>query len=144
MKKVFLLIMALGLVLVVSCLPFAASAEEVRFTYAIDWTGLVVWIVGLASSFLSALAAYVWKKHLQPWIVQMNLMQAAEVVVNAVEAIIGRYNGLEKWAMALEKMQERGFNIDSAVVTDALDAAWEKLNLQQIAAGVKDGLPVSE
>ena len=34
-------------------------------------------------------------------------------------------------------MAERGFNIDSDAVMDALRAAWKELDLQQIMAGEK-------
>lgn len=37
----------------------------------------------------------------------------------------------------MQKMAERGFNIDSDAVMDALRAAWKELDLQQIMAGEK-------
>ena len=68
-----------------------------------------------------------------------DLSDAAKIVVGAVEALLGRYCGEEKWELALQKMAERGFNIDSDAVMDALRAAWKELDLQQIMAGEKTG-----
>ena len=39
----------------------------------------------------------------------------------------------------MQKMAERGFNIDSDAVMDALRAAWKELDIQQIMAGEKTG-----
>ena len=81
----------------------------------------------------------VWVKHVRPWLEQRDLSDAAKIVVGAVEALLGRYCGEEKWELALQKMAERGFNIDSDAVMDALRAAWKELDLQQIMAGEKTG-----
>lgn len=35
-------------------------------------------------------------------------------------------------------MEALGWNVDAQQVIDALKAAWQKLNLQQIEAGVKE------
>ena len=37
----------------------------------------------------------------------------------------------------MQKMAERGFNIDSDAVMDALRAAWKELDIQQIMEGEK-------
>ena len=140
MKKVFCLaclLMALAL------LPALAMAQEAAVmsggTELIDWTALVVAVIGTAAAFLGACLRQVWVKHVRPWLEQRDLSDAAKIVVGAVEALLGRYCGAEKWELALQKMAERGFNIDSDAVMDALRAAWKELDLQQIMAGEKTG-----
>ena len=41
-------------------------------------------------------------------------------------------------------MVERGFNIDSDIVLDALKAAWQQLDMAMIAAGEKDVYGIGE
>lgn len=103
-----------------------------------DMTYIVVSVILLFGAILTALASYAWSKWLQPWIEEHQLEEEAAIVVNAVEAILGRYQGQAKWEMALKKMQERGWNIDVQEVIDALKAAWQLLDLKQIEAGVKE------
>lgn len=136
--------LALIMILVMIALP-AYALEAVGGTIGVDWTQVVVWIIGAVGTVLSTLLARVWMVYVKPWLEQKGLLDAAVIVVNAVEAIIGQYRegdkGLfseSKWLLALEKMQERGFDIDSDTVVDALKAAWQQLNLGQIAAGVKE------
>ena len=47
----------------------------------------------------------------------------------AVEALLGRYTGDDKWQLALEKMEALGWNVDAQQVIDALKAAWQKIKL---------------
>lgn len=102
-----------------------------------DMTYIVVFVILLFGAILTALASYAWTKWVQPWIEAHQLQEEAEIVVNAVEALLGRYQGQAKWELALKKMQERGWCIDVPVVIDALKAAWQMLDLKQIGAGVK-------
>lgn len=126
-----------------------ASAETVTaaatIAPAIDWgtlvTQVVVWVIGA----LAAVAAWALKKYLYPWFLTAvvpwlkthNLVALAEMAVKYAEAELGRYAGEEKWKLAIALMQAKGFDNDSDEVTAALKAAWETLDLQQIAAGVK-------
>ena len=103
-----------------------------------DLTYVVVFAILLVSAVVIGLATYVWRKWVQPWIETHNLQEEACIVVDAVEALLGRFCGPEKWKLALEKMQERGWNIDADKVIDALKAAWHTLDLMQIQAGVKE------
>ena len=135
MKKV----MAIWMVIALLCLPVLALAEQVEAPVAVDWTALVVAVIGTAAAFLGACLRQVWVKYVRPWLEQRDLSDAAKIVVGAVEALLGRYCGEEKWELALQKMAERGFNIDSDAVMDALRAAWKELDLQQIMAGEKTG-----
>lgn len=102
-----------------------------------DMTYVVTFAILLVGAILTALATYAWTKWVQPWIEEHHLQEEAAIVVNAVEAILGRYQGQAKWELALQKMQERGWNIDVQEVIDALKAAWQVLDLKQIEAGVK-------
>lgn len=135
MKKV----MAIWMVIALLCLP-GASAGGTRGSGGdrrLDGAGGGV--IGTAAAFLGACMRQVWVKHVRPWLEQRDLSDAAKIVVGAVEALLGRYCGEEKWELALQKMAERGFNIDSDAVMDALRAAWKELDLQQIMAGEKSG-----
>lgn len=110
----------------------------------IDWTGVLVALIGAAGTLLSGVLAYACKRYIAPWLAQRGLAEAAAIVVGAVEAILGRGfgdegKGRDKWNLALAKMAERGFDIDSHAVLDALEAAWIQLDLTQITAGAKDG-----
>lgn len=102
-----------------------------------DYTQIIVSVIGLIAVVVSGFGGYVIRKYINPWLKEHRLEAAAEIVVNAVEALLGRYLGEEKWELALEKMKERGWDIDSEEVLDALRSAWENLNLKQIEAGVK-------
>lgn len=134
MKKV----MAIWMVIALLCLPVLALAEQVEAPVAVDWTALVVAVIGTAAAFLGACLRQVWVKHVRPWLEQRNLSDAARIVVDAVEALLGRYCGEDKWRMALEKMQARGFNVDEDQVVDALHAAWYQLNQAMILSGEKE------
>lgn len=81
---------------------------------------------------------YVYHYQIKPWLVQNNLVKAAEVAVYAAEALYGRYNGAEKFQYAMKALSDKGWNIDSQSVLDAVNAAWMHLNNEQIGAGVKD------
>ena len=133
MKKVMVIWMVMALL----CLPVLALAEQGDAAVAVDWTALVVAVIGTAAAFLGACLRQVWVKYVRPWLEQRDLSDAAKIVVNAVEALLGRYCGEEKWKLALQKMAERGFNMDSDAVMDALHAAWKELDLKQIMAGEK-------
>lgn len=134
MKKV----MAIWMVIALLCLPVLALAEQVEAPVAVDWTALVVAVIGTAAAFLGACLRQAWVKYVRPWLEQRNLSDAAKIVVEAVEALLGRYCGEDKWKLALEKMAERGFYTDSQQVIDALKAAWKQLDMAMIAAGEKD------
>ena len=130
-----------GIILMLLLLPALAMAQEAAVmsggTELIDWTALVVAVIGVIGTALSALLGRVWVKYVKPWLEQRDLTDAAKIVVEAVEALLGRYCGEDKWKLALEKMAERGFYTDSQQVIDALKAAWKQLDMAMIAAGEK-------
>ncbi len=130
------------LLMALALLPALAMAEEVatmpEVAASIDWTALVVAVIGVIGTVASALLGHVWVKYVKPWLSQRDLTDAAKIVVEAVEALLGRYCGEDKWKLALEKMADRGFFTDSQQVIDALKAAWKQLDMAMIAAGEKD------
>ena len=130
--------MAIWMVIALLCLPVLALAEQGEAAVAVDWTALVVAVIGTAAAFLGACLRQVWVQQVRPWLEQRNLSDAARIVVDAVEALLGRYCGEDKWRMALEKMQARGFNVDEDQVVDALHAAWYQLNQAMILSGEKE------
>ena len=127
-------------------MPGASSRMEATGGAAgpIDWTALVVAVIGVIGTLASALLGRVWVKYVKPWLEQRDLTDAAKIVVEAVEALLGRYCGEEKWELALQKMADRGYYTDSQQVIDALKAAWKQLDMAMIAAGEKDVHGVSE
>lgn len=134
MKKLFFLLLALYMAL----MPLACLAEaEGGAVSSIDWTDVVVAVIGVIGTAVSALLGRVWVKYVRPWLEQRDLMDAAKIVVESVEALAGRYMGEEKWKMALDRMAARGFNIDSDAVIDALKAEWKRLDLDMMIAGEK-------
>ena len=130
------------LLMALALLPALAMAEEIatmpEVAASIDWTALVVAVIGVIGTALSALIGRVWVKYVRPWLEQRDLTDAAKIVVEAVEALLGRYCGEDKWKLALEKMRERGFNVDSNIVMDALRSAWKRLDIDQMASGEKE------
>ena len=144
MKKMIwaCLLMALALLPALAMAQEAAAMPEVAAS--IDWTALVVAVIGVIGTALSALLGRIWVKYVKPWLEQRDLTDAAKIVVEAVEALLGRYCGEDKWKLALEKMADRGFYTDSQQVTDALKAAWKQLDMAMIAAGEKDVYGIGE
>lgn len=136
------------LLMALALLPALAMAEEAatmpEVATSIDWTALVVAVIGVIGTAASALLGRVWVKYVKPWLEQRDLSDAAKIVVEAVEALLGRYCGEDKWKLALEKMAERGFYTDSQQVIDALKAAWKQLDMAMIAAGEKDVYVIGE
>lgn len=137
-----------GIILMLLLLPALAMAQEAaampEVAASIDWTALVVAVIGVIGTAASALIGRVWVRYVKPWLEQRDLTDAAQIVVEAVEALLGRYCGEEKWKLALEKMADRGFYTDSQQVTDALKAAWKQLDRAMIAAGEKDVYGIGE
>ena len=136
------------LLMALALLPALAMAEETvampEVAAPIDWTALMVAVIGVIGTALSALLGRVWVKYVKPWLEQRDLTDAAKIVVEAVEALLGRYCGEDKWKLALEKMADRGFYTDSQQVIDALKAAWKQLDMAMIAAGEKDVYGIGE
>ncbi len=139
MKKMFFCVLPLTVLALFPVLAMAEGAAGVAASApVIDWTALVVAVIGVIGTLASALLGRVWVKYVKPWLSHRDLTDAAKIVVEAVEALLGRYCGEDKWKLALEKMADRGFYTDSQQVIDALKAAWKQLDMAMIAAGEKD------
>lgn len=139
MKKMIFCVLLLTVLALFPVLAMAEGAAGVATSApAIDWTALVVAVIGVIGTAASALIGRVWVRYVNPWLEQRDLSDAAKIVVEAVEALLGRYCGEDKWKLALEKMQERGFDIDSDIVMDALRSAWKQLDIAQMESGEKE------
>ena len=99
-----------------------------------DWTPILTAIIGLIGS----LAAYVWQKHARPWIDEKRLTEAAMVVVNAVEVMMAGSFGTQKLAAAISKLASMGLRADETAIREAIEAAYNKMYIEQVAAGVRD------
>ena len=145
MKKMIFCVLLLTVLALFPVLAMAEGAAGVAASAPeIDWTALVVAVIGVIGTAVSALLGRVWVRYVKPWLEQRDLTDAAKIVVEAVEALLGRYCGEEKWRLALEKMADRGFYTDSQQVIDALTAAWKQLDMAMIAAGEKDVYGIGE
>lgn len=140
MKKLFALLLSLCVILSAPAAVLAEAVEEVRF----DLTGIMETGIALISAVVIAVITYIARKYVIPWLKKNDLMEAAEIVVTAVEALVGRGYGEKKWALALEKMKERGYDVNSDAVLDALRVAWKNLDLTQMMAGEKEALEPPE
>jgi hypothetical protein len=132
MKKMFMILFCMMI------LPVFALAEEVA--PLVDVTDVVIAALVLVLVTAAAVARYVWRGWVRPWLEKRELTWLtayADEAVMLAEAFIGRGLGSEKWKYALAKMAEYGFAVDSTAVTDALLAAWKRLDLLQIDAGEK-------
>lgn len=99
-------------------------------------------VLEAAITIVIALSVFAFNKYMKPWLIENNLIGAAEIAVRAAEAMWGRYNGKQKLATALEQLANKGFDITADWVIAAVNAAWQKLNSEQIASGQKE-LPAS-
>ena len=136
MRKIMVWMLALVLLLT----PVWALAEE-SILKQVDWTQVVVSIIGALAAAMSAMLARVWTRYVRPWLEKRDMIDAAKIAVEAAEAMLGRYLGKDKWKYALNRMKYMGFNIESEVVLDALKAAWKQLDLKQLASGEKTKPP---
>lgn len=108
-----------------------------NFLNQIDWTDIIVAVIGLIATISGMALRHAWHTYVMPWLEARHLVDDAKLIVKGVEALVGRHAGEEKWRMALEKMKEHGWNVDSDAVVLALKAAWKELDLDMIEAGEK-------
>lgn len=112
-------------------------------------------VIGAVAVLLIALLARkVWPviEALLPPSLLLFVKWFAETVVNAVEVEYGGGEGELKRREAfkrimkmiqpfVEYLETRGFTLDAARVYEAIEAAWNKMNTDQIKAGVKPADP---
>lgn len=141
--KFFSVVMLAMIALLFGCIGFGlpawASAEGMAANdpapaVLFDLTDVLIAVV-------LAVCGFLWRKWVRPWLEKKDLMDEAAIVVNAVEALMGRSNGAEKWKLAVEKMKAYGFNVDADAVLDALRVAWRNMNADQIMTGEKEKPP---
>ena len=98
-----------------------------------DYTAILTTIITLITIIITGLIT----KQLVPWLKNKNLYDAAVIAVNAAEALYGRYHGDEKLTAALNSLKEKGFDIDSSRVKEALNAAWKEMDRAMYESGEK-------
>ncbi len=168
MKKLFAITLVLMLALTLCVTAYAAedsinwdaltdgatsadeTVTEAPETFApFNWseiiTKVIVWILGLAGTALSAFIGLCMKKYVIPWLrdvaipwlQQKKLLNAAQTAVDYAEATVGRLNGQIKWELAEDMLKSLGYDINSKEVIAAAKAAWQQLDISQYAAGIK-------
>ncbi len=109
-------------------------------------------IVGVVIVFMIALIARkVWPlvEAILPPALMLIIKWFAETAVIAIESEYGGGNGAETRQAAFSRimnmiqplvsyLEERGFTLDVERVYDAIEAAWNKMNTEQIKAGTKN------
>lgn len=99
-----------------------------------DWNTIIVVATIWA---ITAIAGRLWVCFIRPWLDQHHLNEAATIAVQAAEALVGRYHGEDKLRNVMDQLASVGFNVDSQIVIDAVLAAWQRLNMDMISAGIK-------
>ena len=113
--------------------PGLALAEEMNLA------GMVP--TYLLSGILAACAivlGLVFRRYICPVLDSIGLKIDADTAVRAVEVLIGRGNGETKWKLALNRLQKRGWNVDTESVRSAVRAAWSMLDTEMILTGEKE------
>ena len=115
-------------VLLLFPLPALAGGETVR-DVTLPLTAVLL--------FLAALAAWLVRRHILPFLERHALREEAEAAVRCAEAVLGRGQGGAKWDRAMALLRSRGFAVDEEVLRTSLKAAWQAMDLMQVLAGVK-------
>lgn len=100
----------------------------------INWTEIIIFVIGLVMSVCVSLLT----KQVIPWLKAKNLYDAAQVAVDAAEALYGRYDGEKKLKAALEALAQKGYDIESTAVINAVQAAWKNLDSVMHMSGEKE------
>lgn len=96
-------------------------------------TNIIVYAILL----ISASITFMLGKYAVPWLKDKHLYDLAIVAVQAAEALYGRGHGEEKLAAALDSLKERGYDIESDRVIEAVRSAWKELDQAMYADGEK-------
>ncbi len=141
MRKLIMWVIILMMVICVGYAPTALAevADAATVALVTDVVGAVVVAIGAALGFALAWLTY---KYVIPWVKTSMLGKLAEYAVEYAELIIGRAGGSQKLEIAtnfvVTRLAQFGLKVDSEGIYAAIVAAWSKLNLAQIAAGIKD------
>lgn len=98
-----------------------------------NWTPILIALI----SVFAVLFEEILRRYAVPWLKSNNLIETAKYAVQAAEAMYGRFNGDEKLRQALNLMKEKGFDVETDEVLNAIKAAWKEMDIEQIAAGIK-------
>lgn len=141
MKK-FMVVMIVLLATSLMLLPCAMAEPVDAAPVLFDWPALMgealSWLVRILASALLALFGFYGKKYAAPWLRENHLTALAKELVRAAEAHFGRKQGENKLKQVFTWLRERGVDIDDVQVIQAVMAAWQDLDLEMIAIGVKD------
>lgn len=139
MKKFLFVILVLVLLLTCAVsLAEAVDAVPPLFDWSQIMTDIVRWLVGILTSALLALASYYGNKYVAPWLKENRLTALAQELVRAAEARFGRQQGEKKLQQVFAWLRDRGVDIKDEQVIQAVMAAWQDLDLEMIAIGVKE------
>lgn len=144
MKRIWILVMVLLMLLGGIGWGGSALAENAGAAAAAsgDVTAVAVGVITTIGAALALILAWLTWKFIIPWVQTSTLGKWADIAVNAMEAIIGSGNGDQKLAgatdMVMNALTRLHLHADEDAIYAALQAAWQKLNLSQIAAGVKE------
>lgn len=139
MKKFLFVILVLVLLLTCAVsLAEAVDAVPPLFDWSQIMTDSVRGLVGILTSALLALASYYGNKYVAPWLKENRLTALAQELVRAAEARFGRQQGEKKLQQVFAWLRDRGVDIKDEQVIQAVMAAWQDLDLEMIAIGVKE------
>lgn len=137
------MILFLVTLLILILITPASLAEEavtppVLFDVSKIVTDVAVWLIRILSAAVLSAMSYVGKKYVVPWIRNNGLIELANEAVRYAEAELGRFNGEDKFNLALDYLKERGVNIEKKRTWQALKSAWLDLNYEMISLGLKE------
>lgn len=126
-KRTILCMMTMALLMV----PIVALAENATQP-TIDLTAILVAAINII--------ALVVARYLIPWLrakttaeQREKLLSAVKIAVYAAEQLIGSGNGTSKLDMVKAWLRDQGFDVDTAAVATAIEAAVQQLTLEQAA-----------
>lgn len=138
----FALILVLICTLMMGALQGAMAEGADAAPVAFDATQIVAVVIVLIGTTLGAVLLWLANKFVMPWVKTSALGKYADEAVRFVEALLGRGGGEEKLkqtsAWVVEMLGKIHVQVNAAEIEAAILAAWQRMNLEQIAAGVKD------
>lgn len=105
-----------------------------EFLKELPWTAILTAVIIVVTFLFNRL----YRRTIRPYIEQAGLVDAAMIAVEAAEALYGRGHGEEKLKCAIDQLKADGWNVETNEVLNAISAAWQELDIKQIAAGIKE------
>lgn len=103
----------------------------------IDLTMLIEMVIAVACA-VATLFVVPWLRSKTTAQQREELLKWVDIAVAAAQQLYHQCSGQQRLQYALEMLEEQGYNIDSAVVRDAVEAAVLKLH-QQLKEPTNDG-----